>query len=328
MKDYILRIEDLHVGFRDRVSGKVAPVLNGISFGAERGKILGVVGESGSGKSVTMLSVLRLLGKNAEVSGKIFYNDTDLLALPEKEMRALRGGKLAMVFQDPMTTLNPVLTIGEQLREVVRIHRPEIRDIDAYLAELLAEVGIGDGLRRLRQYPHELSGGRRQRIVIAMALAGAPEILIADEPTTALDVTIQAQVLDLIRELTKKYNMTTIMITHDLGIVANLCDNVVVLYGGEICEMGTTREIFKETAHAYTRGLIAAVPGANASERLVPIEGTPVNRDTMPEGCPFCPRCKEAMEICLTQLPEETVCSPTHSAWCWLNALKEVPHDE
>ena len=324
MKDYALMIEDLHTGFYNRIEDKVSPVLNGITFGAERGKILGVVGESGSGKSVTMLSVMRLLGPNGRTEGRIMMNGDNLLEYTNKQMRELRGGKIAMIFQDPMTALNPVLTIGEQLREVIRLHRSDIKDADAYIIELLKEVGISDGARRLRQYPHELSGGRRQRIVIAMALAGAPEILIADEPTTALDVTVQAQILELIKRLTAEHNMTTILITHDLGIVANLCDNVVVLYGGRICEMGTTREIFKESAHEYTKGLIAAVPGAASGKRLVPIEGVPANRSSFSDECAFCPRCKCAMEICAQEFPPVIELSDTHKAWCWMNYVPDA----
>ena len=330
MKDYALYIEDLHTGFYDKIQDKVHPVLNGITFGAERGRILGVVGESGSGKSVTMLSVMRLLGPDGRVSGRIMMDGDNLLEYSDKQMREIRGGKIAMIFQDPMTTLNPVFTIGDQIREVIRLHRPDIEDANAYIVELLKEVGISDGERRLKQYPHELSGGRRQRIVIAMALAGNPDILIADEPTTALDVTVQAQILELIKKLSEAHNMTTIMITHDLGIVANICDNVVILYGGRICEMGTTREIFKKSAHEYTKGLIRAVPGAVPGKKLIPIEGVPANRSAFSDECAFCPRCENAMEICALEFPPETVFSETHKSWCWMNNLpesKEAEHD-
>lgn len=328
MDDCILSVEDLQVGFYDRISNKVNPVINGVSFKAQRGKILGIVGESGSGKSVTMLSVMGILGPNARISGKIIFDGKNLLDLSKKEMRNIRGGKIAMIFQDPMTALNPVMTVGEQLREVVKLHRPEIKDRNEYLIKLLEEVGISDGARRLRQYPHELSGGRRQRIVIAMALAGNPEMLIADEPTTALDVTIQAQILELIKKLSVTRNMTTVIITHDLGIVANLCDDVAVLYGGKLCEMGTSREIFKSPANEYTKGLILAVPGAVPGKRLVPIDGVPVNRADAVSGCAFCSRCKNAMEICTEEFPNETVLSDTHKAWCWMNDLPEEMQDD
>ena len=328
-QDYVLEIKDLHTGFRSSITGKYSEVLYGIDIHAERGKILGIVGESGSGKSITMLSVMRLLGNNAEMQGEILLNGENLLEYTEEQMRDVRGGRISMVFQDPMTALNPVYTIGNQIMEMIRRHRKDIPDAAAYAAELLELVGISDGRRRLKQYPHELSGGMRQRVVIAMALASDPEILIADEPTTALDVTVQAQIIDLIKEITKKKNMTTIIITHDLGIVARICDNVVVLYGGRICERGTVREIFKDPRHEYTKGLIAAVPGAGAKKRLVPIEGTPVNRSTMPKGCVFCPRCQKAMEICLTEHPEKAVFSDTHEAYCWVNSLPEgfVPEE-
>ena len=323
MSDFILEVKDLHTGFRSRTDGSVTHVLNGVSFGAERGKILGVVGESGSGKSVTMLSVMRLLGKDAFISGEVLLEGQDLLTFTEKQMRDIRGDKIAMIFQDPMTSLNPVYTIGNQMREVIRRHRKDIEDVNAYAASLLETVGISDGLRHLKQYPHELSGGMRQRVSIAMALSCDPDILIADEPTTALDVTVQAQILDLIRDLTKKRNMTTVIITHDLGVVAGLCDSVVVLYAGRICEKGTAREIFLDSRHEYTKGLIAAVPGIDAKKPLVPIEGTPVNLQAMPDGCAFCARCKNAMESCLKELPPSKVFSPTHEAWCWMNELPE-----
>ena len=323
MKDYILQIKDLHTTFHSGTDGKESHAVNGININVERGKILAIVGESGSGKSVTMMSVMRLHGSNVSYKGEVLLNGVDLLKLPENEMRKIRGGKISMIFQDPMTALNPVYTIGDQLKEMIKLHRPDITDPDAYAIELLNIVGISDGKRRLKQYPHELSGGRRQRVMIAMALASDPEILIADEPTTALDVTVQAQIIDLIKEITQKRNMTTIMITHDLGIVAGLCDNVVVLYGGKVCEQGTVREIFKDSKHEYTKGLIEAVPSNVAGKKLVPIEGAPINPDSAPAGCAFCARCKNAMQICLTDYPPEEVFSPTHTARCWMNELPE-----
>ena len=323
MSDYILEVKDLHTSFRSRTDGSVTNVLNGVSFGVERGRILGVVGESGSGKSVTMLSVMRLLGRDAEVTGEVLFEGQNLLDCTERQMNDICGGRIAMIFQDPMTSLNPVYTIGNQMREVIRRHRRDIEDVNSYAASLLETVGISDGLRHLKQYPHELSGGMRQRVSIAMALSCDPEILIADEPTTALDVTVQAQILDLIRDLTKKRNMTTVMITHDLGIVAGLCDSVVVLYAGRICEKGTAREIFLDSRHEYTKGLIAAVPGVDAKKPLVPIEGTPVNLQALPDGCAFCARCGKAMEACLTGLPPSRVFSQTHESWCWVNELPD-----
>ena len=323
MKDYVLEIKDLHVGFKSPITKEVKDVLYGVSFEAERGKILGVVGESGSGKSLTMLSVLHLLNAGSVCKGEILFNGKNIIDYSDKQMREIRGRKISMVFQDPMTALNPVYTIGNQITEMIKLHRKDIKDPSAYAAELLEDVGISDGKRHLKQYPYELSGGMRQRVVIAMALASNPEILIADEPTTALDVTVQAQIIELIKDLTVKHNMTTIIITHDLGIVAKICDNVVVLYGGRVCEKGTAREIFKESKHEYTKGLIAAVPGASNSKRLVPIEGTPVNRSTMPKGCAFCVRCKKAMRICLEEKPKCIKFSDTHEAYCFMNELPE-----
>ena len=323
MSDYILEIKDLHTAFHSDTDGKVTNVLNNVNFRAERGKILGIVGESGSGKSVTMLSVMRLLGRNARITGEVLFNGEDLLGYSEKQMLEVRGGKISMIFQDPMTALNPVYTIGNQMTDVIRLHRPDIGDPKGYAAELLSSVGISDVRKRLKQFPHELSGGMRQRVMIAMALSSDPEILIADEPTTALDVTVQAQILDIIKEKTRERNMTTILITHDLGVVAGLCDSVVVLYAGRVCEKGTVREIFTDPKHEYTKGLIAAVPGADSKKRLVPIEGTPVNLAAMPEGCAFCARCKNAMRICLTELPGEVSFSDTHQASCFMNELPE-----
>lgn len=323
MNETILNVHDLNVAFHHRGKGKMTQVLDHVSFDVERGKILGIVGESGSGKSVCMHSILRLLGGDAEIRGEVLFDGKDLLSCSEKEMRAVRGGRISMVFQDPMTALNPVYTIGTQIKESLRHHRSDISNKDAYIIDLLASVGISDGKRRLRQYPHEVSGGIRQRIAIAMALASDPDILIADEPTTALDVTVQAQIIALIRELTRKRNMTTIIITHDLGIVAGLCDNVIVLYGGRICEKGTTREIFTAPKHEYTRGLLAAVPGAGKGGRLVPISGSPVNLDSRPDGCAFCPRCAKAMEVCLTDAAPAHRFSETHEARCWINEIPE-----
>ena len=323
MEDYILEIKDLHTGFKSPITKKVSEILYGVNIEARRGKILGIVGESGSGKSVTMLSVMRLLNRDAVMSGEILFNGQNLLDLTEKQMQEIRGGKISMVFQDPMTALNPVYTIGTQIVEMIKKHRPDIKDPRAYAAQLLEDVGIADGMRHLKQYPHELSGGMRQRVVIAIALASNPELLIADEPTTALDVTVQAQIRKLIKDVTVKYKMTTVIITHDLGFVAEICDDICILYGGKVCEKGTVREVTKNPKHEYTKGLIAAIPGANDSGRLVPIEGTPVNRSTMPKGCAFCIRCKKAMKICLDEKPSCKKFEGSHEAYCFLNELPE-----
>lgn len=322
MSDYILELKDLHTDFVSKANGSVTHALNGVSFGVERGKILGLVGESGSGKSVSMLSVMKLLGSDARYSGEILLDGENIIDYSQKQMRKVRGGKISMIFQDPMTSLNPVYTIGNQICEMIKQQRSDIKDPEGYAAELLEMVGISDAENRLKQYPHELSGGQRQRIAIAIALSSDPEILVADEPTTALDVTVQAQIIDLIKNLTIRRRMTTILITHDLGIVAGNCDDVVVLYAGRVCEQGTAREIFKNPKHEYTKGLIAAVPGA-VEGRLVPIEGTPVNLNAMPDGCAFCARCGKAMDICLHELPPSKTFSVTHSASCWMNELPE-----
>lgn len=323
MEDYILEIKDLHTGFISPITKKVSEILYGVNIEVRRGKILGIVGESGSGKSITMLSVMRLLNKGAVLTGEILFNGQNLLNYSEKEMREIRGGKISMIFQDPMTALNPVYTIGNQIIEMIKKHRPDVTNPKAYAAELLEDVGIADGLTHLKQYPHELSGGMRQRVVIAIALASKPELLIADEPTTALDVTVQAQIRKLIKEISIKYNMTTIIITHDLGFVAEICDDICVLYGGKVCEKGTVREVTKNPKHEYTKGLIEAIPGASKSGRLVPIEGTPVNRSTMPKGCAFCIRCKKAMEICLNEKPSCKKFEGSHEAYCFINELPE-----
>lgn len=325
MKDNILEIKNMTSSFIMHIDGSTKRVINDISFSLERGKILGLVGESGSGKSVATSSILRLTGKNAVITGEILFNGVNLVDLSEKEIRELRGGKISMVFQDPMTSLNPVYTIGNQLIERIKLHRDDIKNPKAYAIELLETVGISEGEKRLKQYPHELSGGMRQRIAIALALSSNPELLIADEPTTALDVTVQAQILALIKKLTAERNMSTILITHDLGIVAGMCDNIVVLYGGRICESGTAVDIFKNAKHEYTKGLIGAVPGTEPGKRPVPIEGNPVSRKLLPDGCLFCTRCKKAMKICLMSYPPKREFSDEHIAYCWLN---EVPNGE
>jgi len=322
-KNNILEIKDLHTSFVNY--GEVTNILNGISFEVERGSILGIVGESGSGKSVTAFSILKLLGRQARYSGEILLEGKNILDYSEKEMEKIRGGKISMIYQDPMTSLNPVYTVGNQIYEVIRLHRPDIKSsvlVKERAIQLLEQVGISDAKRRLKQYPHELSGGMRQRVVIAMALASDPEILIADEPTTALDVTVQAQILELIKKLTKENNMTTILITHDLGVVINTCDRVLVMYAGRICERAHVRELFTNPKHEYTKGLLDAVPDGSANKELIPIEGTPVNLKALPEGCAFCARCKKAMKICAKYVPEEKQFGQNHYASCFVNDLE------
>lgn len=319
-KNYAIEVKDLHTTFVNY--GETTNVINGVSFQVEKGKILGIVGESGSGKSVTVFSMLKLLGNSARYSGEILVDGENILNYSEKQMKKIRGAKISMIYQDPMTSLNPVFTIGNQLIEAIKLHKKEIVDKKKRAIELLEMVGISDGARRLKQYPHELSGGMRQRVVIAMALATEPEILIADEPTTALDVTVQAQILELIKELTYKNNMTTILISHDLGVIMNTCDNVVVMYAGRICEMAEVEELFKNPKHEYTKGLMKAVPDGTASKELIPIKGTPINLKALPKGCAFCARCEKAMKICALGIPDTKLVEKNHYAACYINEIE------
>jgi len=316
----MLEVRDLHTSFFTP-AGEVKAV-NGISFNLDHGKVLGIVGESGSGKSVTAYSILQILTHPGRiVSGSIKFNGQELVGAGEHAMRKIRGNKISIIFQDPMTSLNPVYTIGNQLREAILLHtdRNEQQAKERAI-EMLQLVGINEPEKRLSQYPYELSGGMRQRVMIAMALACEPDILIADEPTTALDVTIQAQILELMQELQKKLGMAIIMVTHDLGVIAELCDEIIVMYGGRICERGTADEIFYNPCHEYTKGLLRSIPSTNRmKERLVPIAGTPINMLNMPKGCAFCPRCDEAMKICLDTVPEEISINENHKAACWIN---------
>ena len=305
--DPILVVEDLHVTFQTRGSREVRAV-DGVSFEVRPGETLGVVGESGSGKSVTSLAILGLLpSRGVQVSGSIRLGGRDLLRASNRELQRIRGRQVAMVFQDPMTSLNPVLTVGRQLTEVIRRHtsasRSEARD---KAAQLLDRVGIPDARSRLRNYPHQLSGGMRQRVMIATALACEPQVLIADEPTTALDVTIQAQVLELLKELVSESNTALILITHDLGVVAGMCNQVNVMYGGRIVETGERHQLFANPRHHYTRGLLASVPRLEGDEtqRLVPIQGSPRDVIAWTQGCAFAPRCVAVTEACLGGPPD------------------------
>ena len=321
MSETILKVEDLKTSFMTS-SGEVQAV-RGVSFEVHKGEILGIVGESGSGKSVTSMSILRLLADTARIkNGKIEFEGTDLTKVSDKQMREIRGQKIAMVFQDPMSSLNPLIPVGKQVAEMIHVHHPEMKrdELQAATLELFREVRIPEAEKRLKSYPHEFSGGMRQRVMIAMALACNPKIIIADEPTTALDVTIQAQILELMQELRKKLGMSIIMITHDLGVVASMCEKIAVMYAGHIVEYGTTDEIFYQPGHEYTKGLINSIPKLNTEvrERLVPIEGTPVDLLNPPAGCPFAPRCKNCMKICLSKMPPRTELSDTHYTYCWL----------
>jgi len=320
-ENYLLEINNLRTSFFTPV-GEVK-ALNNVTFAMKEGDVLGIVGESGSGKSVTAYSLLGLLAYPGKiVGGTIRFNGHEIEKKTEKEMRKIRGDEVSIIFQDPMTSLNPVYTVGNQIVEVIRLHT----DKDAAAAkarakELLELVGINEAEKRLKQYPHELSGGMRQRVMIAIALACEPKLLIADEPTTALDVTIQAQILELMVELKNKLGMSIIMITHDLGIVSNMCEKIAVMYAGKILEYGTIDEIFYNPRHEYTKGLLRSIPNLMDQEhkKLVPIEGTPVDMLKPPKGCPFAPRCESCMHICLDHMPDTVHFSDTHYSACWLN---------
>ena len=316
----LLQVKNLHTSvFTD--AGEVQAV-NGISFNLDRGKVLGIVGESGSGKSVTAYSLMRILTDPGRVTeGEVLFKGEDVLKYSEQKMHSFRGSRISMIFQDPMTSLNPVYTVGNQLREAIKIHtNRNPKQVRERALEMLQLVGVNEPEKRLKQYPYELSGGMRQRVMIAMALACEPDVLIADEPTTALDVTIQAQILELMQDLQKKLGMAVILVTHDLGVIADMCDNIVVMYGGRICERGTADEIFYNPRHEYTKGLLRSIPNVtNMKERLIPIAGTPINMLNMPEGCAFCTRCDAAMKICLDEPPEELTINENHKASCWMN---------
>ena len=316
----LLEVRDLHTAFTTPV-GTVNAV-NGVSFNLERGKVLGIVGESGSGKSVTAYSIMQILEKNGKiVSGSIKIDGQELVNSGEKVMKTVRGNKISIIFQDPMTSLNPTYTVGHQLVEAITLHTNRNKK-EAWdrAVEMLRLVNVNEPEKRMKQYPFEFSGGMRQRVMIAMALACEPDILIADEPTTALDVTIQAQILELMQSLQKELGMAIIMITHDLGVVAQMCDEVIVMYAGSICEQGTADEIFYNPRHEYTKGLMRSIPTVdNDDARLEPITGTPIDLLNMPKGCPFAPRCDAAMKICLRERCERMEINENHAAACWMN---------
>ena len=330
MSEKLLEIKDERLSFFTP-AGEVK-ALNGVSFSMEEGEVLGIVGESGSGKSVTAYSVMGLTAYPGKlIGGTINFNGHQIDKMSEKEMRKIRGNEVSIIFQDPMTSLNPVYTIGNQITEVICLHTGKSKkEAHDRAKELLALVGINEPAKRLKQYPHELSGGMRQRVMIAIALACEPKLLIADEPTTALDVTIQAQILELMQELRKKLGMSIIMITHDLGVVASMCERIAVMYAGHIVEYGTADEIFYEPKHEYTKGLIRSIPKLNVqeTERLIPIEGQPVDLLNPPAGCPFAPRCANCMKICLREMPPKTELSDTHYSQCWLLQKEEFEKGE
>ncbi len=321
----LLEVRNLNTSFYTS-SGEVRAV-NGVSFNLDEGKVLGIVGESGSGKSVTAYSVLQILTHPGKiVDGSIKFKGQELVGAGEKVMSTIRGNKISIIFQDPMTSLNPVFSIGNQLMEAIMLHtNRDQKQAKERAIEMLSLVGVSEPKKRMNQYPHEFSGGMRQRVMIAMALACEPDILIADEPTTALDVTIQAQILELMKDLQKKMGMAIILITHDLGVIADMCDEVIVMYAGQFCERGTADEIFYNPQHEYTKGLIRSIPTvSDKRERLKPIGGSPIDLLNMPSGCPFSPRCDNAMKICLKENAREIVINEKHISRCWFNIKKSI----
>ena len=319
----LLQVQDLHTQFM--TSAGVVRAVDGVSYDVDEGETVALVGESGCGKSVSALSVMRLVAEPAGriVSGKLLFKGRDLLKLTDAEMRHVRGREIAMVFQEPMTSLNPVLTIGRQLTEGLEIHLGmDQAAATARAAELLGMVGIPDAARRLEQYPHHFSGGMRQRMMIAMALACNPSLILADEPTTALDVTIQAQILELMRDLSRRLGVAMLIITHNLGVVARYADRVNVMYAGRIIERGTAAEIYANPRHPYTLGLLRSVPRLDEPMRakLDPIEGQPPDLTRLPPGCAFAPRCAYRVERC-TETPSLEACGPAgHMSACWQSA--------
>ena len=320
----LLEVKDLRTSFFT-AAGEVKAV-NGISFSLDRHKVLGIVGESGSGKSVTAYSIMQILDPNGKiVGGSVKLDGQELVGAGEKVMKTVRGNKISIIFQDPMTSLNPTYTVGHQLIEAITLHteRDKKQAWDRAV-ELLKLVNVNEPEKRMKQYPFELSGGMRQRVMIAMALSCEPDILIADEPTTALDVTIQAQILELMKSLQDQLGMAIIMITHDLGVVAQLCDEIIVMYAGSICERGTAEDIFYDPHHSYTKGLLKSIPTVDMEgKKLEPITGTPIDLLNMPKGCPFAPRCDDAMHICITQTCDFVEINEHHSSACWVN-VKEM----
>ena len=329
MSEYLVDIQHERLSFFTP-AGEVK-ALNDVSIHLNDGEVLGIVGESGSGKSVTAYSLMGLTAYPGKlVGGTIDFNGHRINDLSEKEFRKIRGNEVSIIFQDPMTSLNPVYTIGNQIMEVILLHTDKNKEqARARAKELLELVGINEPEKRLKQYPHELSGGMRQRVMIAIALACEPKLLIADEPTTALDVTIQAQILELMMELKEKLGMAIIMITHDLGVVASMCDRIAVMYAGRIVEYGTTDDIFYNPKHEYTKGLLKSIPRLDAKEheRLVPIEGTPIDLLNPPAGCPFAPRCSNCMKICLSEMAPVTTFDDVHYTQCWMNQKEQMERE-
>jgi len=315
----LLTVQNLNVEFK--TSRGVLKALNGISFDVKRGEAFGLVGETGCGKTVTGLSILRLLPRSARITnGLIAFDSSNLLELPASEMERVRGGKISMIFQDPSSSLNPVFTIGSQMMRVIRQHTDlNAKQAKIRVGEMLEAVGLPDIKRALGSYPHQLSGGQQQRVMIAMALSCRPQLLIADEPTTALDVTIQAQILKLLRELQKQFDISIILITHNLGVVAQTCDRLAVLYAGRVVEIGSTKDIFTHSQHPYTRGLMNAIPKPGSrGKKMAVIPGTVPSNPGALQGCPFAPRCEYAFERCRVEIPALLNVDEDHLAACFL----------
>ena len=325
----VLRVEGLKTHFKTQ-DGSVKAV-DGIDFNVSQSRTLGIVGESGCGKSVTSLSIMRLLPRNGRsLAGRILLEGRDLLKLPEDEMRAIRGNDVSMIFQEPMTSLNPVFTCGEQVAEAIRQHKKvDDQEAKSRVVELFKLVGIPAAERRVKDYPHELSGGMRQRVMIAMALSCDPKLLIADEPTTALDVTIQAQILELLRSIQEQKRMAIMLITHDLGVIAEMAQEVVVMYAGKVVERGTAEQIFEKPLHPYTQGLLASIPGRGTKgKRLNVIKGTVPHPFNLPPGCTFAPRCPHAFDRCPTAFPALMDQGDAHKAACFLYGEEFEPGTE
>lgn len=320
MSEHLLEVKNLRTNFA--TGGGIVQAVRGVSLYVDAGEFIGIIGESGCGKSVSMMSVMQLLADNAAVrADAILFDGMDLQKQSRKQMRKLLGSSIGMIFQDPMTSLNPLYTIGNQLMEPLRQHQRMTRAAArARALEMLRLVGINEPEKRLKQYPHELSGGMRQRVMIAIAMCCTPKLLIADEPTTALDVTIQAQIMELMAELKDRFSTATILITHDLGVIASVCSRVMVMYGGKIMEEGSVEDIFYAPGHPYTEGLLRSVPGdgSGSREKLIPIPGSPPDLMNPPVGCPFAARCPKAMRICSMAPAELTELGPNHRAACWL----------
>lgn len=325
----LLEVKDLEVSFFT-YAGEVKAVRK-ISYSLGPGEVMGIVGESGSGKSVSSFGLMGMVPEPGKIlGGSIVFDRKEVTKMTEKELLKMRGKDVSMIFQDPMTSLNPVFTVGNQIDEVLRKHTDLNKEQRKQrIIELFKLVGINQPEKRIHQYPHEFSGGMRQRVMIAMALSCNPKLLIADEPTTALDVTIQAQILELMKELKKKINMSIIFITHDLGVVSEICDQISVMYAGTIVESGSSDQIFYKSRHPYTWGLLESVPKINADEheRLIPIEGNPVDLINPPVGCPFAPRCKYCMRACMTKMPPQCTVEEGHTVSCWL-PVKEAMEKE